>query len=263
MINLTVNSFYYLDLNNPFPMVRTQRNNVPFGKLHNQKEDKVTYFVKKSLPITGRKFEYEACSSDLEQIYKLGQNDLILIRGITGSGKSHFIRKVLQQFLESNRELRSKNGSRPIIFASYQTPISFAYPINGFKSIFKEIYFNLKTINKTKSAYSKTFNGVTYEFTCDIIGRLVIESESYSYINYLNEVLDADLLIHFESLGKFAKDFIIADLPKIDPYFQQRKFDKIEKYILEFFYRMITLYQQQQNENQTNQINFPIFPYFL
>ena len=234
---------------------------MPYGKLHpTQKDDKNTFFVKKSLPMVGRKIEFETCLSDLEQIYKLGKNEVIFVKGLTGSGKSHFIRKVIWQFLESNRELRTKNATKSLIFSSYQTPISFSLPVNGWKTILTDIYQILKEQNKVKSKFTQKFDREKYEFNCDQIGKILFETEIYSYMNYLNEILDADLKIHFDQNPKFEKNCIIAPLPERDHFFDQRKFDKIDRLIIEFLLRLIKLYNQQLNEQQTLSQNFLGYP---
>jgi len=77
------------------------KNNVPYGKTPNgQKDEKNSYFAKKSLFMVGRKLELEGCMLDLEQIYRNSKNEIILVKGVTGSGKSHFVRRLLWQFLE-------------------------------------------------------------------------------------------------------------------------------------------------------------------
>ena len=206
-----------------------------------------------------RKIEFESCLSDLEQIYKLGKNDLILIRGHIGSGKSHFIRKVIWQFLESNRELKTKNITKPIIFSSYQTPVSFTAPFNAWKAIFKEIYSILKETSKPKVKTNRIYDGESYEIMCDRIGMLMFDSEAYSSSNYISEILETNINVHFDVSPKFAMDYVILPLPEIDNYFEQRKFEGLEKPILTFFFNMIKQYHTELNESQNLQ-NFLSYP---
>jgi len=265
---LTMTIFTIIIVNtNPFPMIRTLKNNVPYGKVYNQKEDRNNFFIKKSLPMIGRKYEFETCLSDLEQIYKLGRKDLILVRGVTGSGKSHFIRKVLWHFLESNKELKVKNNSKPLIFCSYQTTISFTEPMNGWRNILKDIYNLLKETNKTKTKFVKKFDKQVYEFTCDGIGKLIFETESYSFLNYLNEIFEVNLNDHFEiNTKKFSEEYLMAQLPVIDYFFEQRKFDTFDKYIINFCVELIKLYHSElsgainQSQIPTPQDKFLNYP---
>jgi len=209
--------------------------------------------------MVGRKFEFETCLSDLEQIYKLNKNDIILVKGYTGSGKSHFIRKVLWQFLESNRELRTRNSTKQLIFCSYQTPITFTVPINGWKTILTDMYQILKAQNVGKMKFTLKQDGEKYEFNCDSIGKIILENLSYSYINYLNEILDTDLKVHYDSNPKFEKNYFIAPLPERDAFFDPRKFDKFEKYVIDFFFGLVKLYSIQINEtSKQSNLNYPL-----
>ena len=56
----------------------------------------------------GRKAELEICESILNSVHKNGNIEAILIRGVMGSGKTLFVRKLLYNFLENNKVLKSK-----------------------------------------------------------------------------------------------------------------------------------------------------------
>jgi len=200
--------------------------------------------------------------SDLGQIYTLGKNELIVVKGITGSGKSHFTRRLLWQFLESNRELRTKNQSKtPIIFATYQIPISFSSPLNAWRKIVKRIYDILKENFTTKISVKKKMEGETFSLNCDIIGEILLDSDTYGYINYINEILEADLKDHIESNPKFEKYFSVTELPQIDNFFEPRKFAGMEKWVCSFFLRLIETYHMFINESQKKQnlLHYPLF----
>ena len=62
----------------------------------------------KSLFMAGRKRELEICKSLLNRVLKNGDAEMILIRGVMGSGKSLFVRRLLNDFLNANRELKAK-----------------------------------------------------------------------------------------------------------------------------------------------------------
>jgi len=241
------------------------KNNVPYGKTPNgQKDEKNSYFAKKSLFMVGRKLELEGCMLDLEQIYRNSKNEIILVKGVTGSGKSHFVRRLLWQFLDINKDVRIKNATKfPLIFSSNQLPTSFSSPLNAWRKTVKKIYDILKESSQLKYSYKKKFDGEKYEFNCDAVGQILIDSDSYSYINYINEILDADIKKHFDSNLKFENNFIIADLPPIDNFFEPRKFNGIEKCICNFFTKLITSYHQlvnsSQGQGQNNNIsNYPL-----
>lgn len=64
--------------------------------------------LQKSLYMMGRKRELEICKGILNRVYKNGDSEAFLIRGVIGSGKSLFVRRLLYDFLDAHRELKSK-----------------------------------------------------------------------------------------------------------------------------------------------------------
>ena len=93
---------------NLFPEIKTHKNNVQMYQLspNYKKEPKILH--QKSLYMMGRKRELEACKALLNRVYRNQGSEIILIRGVFGSGKSLFLRKLLHEFMDSNKELKSK-----------------------------------------------------------------------------------------------------------------------------------------------------------
>lgn len=92
-----------------------------------------------STTIIGRENLLNNCFEEVFNSIKKNISSFILIKGIYGSGKSLFIRCLLKRILESNFDL-SKNNKFKYIFNSFQLPNSLYDPLNGFKSIMREIY---------------------------------------------------------------------------------------------------------------------------
>lgn len=115
-----VNEFYFyqpwLDIRPSYesnvlflPDIKTHKHNILLGKLNpNEKQHSAEVLLKRSLFVIGRKDYINECVADLNDIYKRGQTLFTLIRGVTGSGKSLFLRKVLHEFVEHNKELKNK-----------------------------------------------------------------------------------------------------------------------------------------------------------
>jgi hypothetical protein len=58
--------------------------------------------------MVGRKDCLECCLNILNDVYKKKDNQYISIRGIIGSGKSLFVRKLLSEFTERFKELKGQ-----------------------------------------------------------------------------------------------------------------------------------------------------------
>jgi hypothetical protein len=89
------------------PEVKTHKHNIMLGK---PSPDNINIspemFASKALFMAGRKDNINELLNDLNRVYKEDAKEYILVRGTTGSGKSLFIRKVLYEFIEMNRDLK-------------------------------------------------------------------------------------------------------------------------------------------------------------
>ena len=149
---------------------------------HVKKETKL--WLQRSLYMIGRNREFEICKNILNRVYKLNESEMFLIRGVTGSGKSLFVRKLLYEFLDSNKDLKSKSLQYslefPYIFVSYQQPTTYLSPFNGWKTIFKQIYnsYYNQYIIKHKIDLEKLevkFGSETFEIEVDLIGKILFK----------------------------------------------------------------------------------------
>jgi hypothetical protein len=96
-----------------FPEIRTHNYNIPIYNLPDKMKKKDTsYYYKRSLYMIGRRRELENCKNrmnrllkNLPNIYQSKDepekfNEVILIRGTLGSGKSLFLRKFMYEFID-------------------------------------------------------------------------------------------------------------------------------------------------------------------
>ena len=188
---------------NLFPEIKTHKNNVPMFALPPHVKREAKTWLTKSLYMMGRKRELEACKHILNRVYKKDENELILVRGVMGSGKSLFMRRLLYDFLDTNRELKSKalqNGlDCPFIFISYQMPTTLMYPFNGWKTIFKTIYgiYHKEYIIKhklPKENYQLGIGENKITIEVDLIGKILFKVDGYNCIRFIEEILEVNLL---------------------------------------------------------------------
>jgi Cdc6-like AAA superfamily ATPase len=166
---------------------------------YEKKEPKL--WLQKSLYMIGRKRELEICKSILNRVYKQNESEMFLIRGVIGSGKSLFVRKLLYEFIEENKDLKSKSLQYsleyPYTFVSYQLPTTFLSPFNGWKTIFKQVYnsyFN-KYIIKNKIQFEKfevNYGSETFIIEVDPIGKILFKVDGYNCLRYIEEILEVN-----------------------------------------------------------------------
>lgn len=105
---MTVLLFNYLVNVSLFPEIKTHKNNIPMYQLPSDNKRDIKYFHNKSLYLLGKRKEIEACKVILNNVYKNQESASILVRGVFGSGKSLFCRKLLYEFFDQNKELKLK-----------------------------------------------------------------------------------------------------------------------------------------------------------
>lgn len=254
------NSFYFYEpkseIKPPYesysfflPDLKTHKNNILLGHPNpDEKEKTPDNMLKNALYMVGRKEYLLECCGYLQNVYKNYDKDFILIRGITGSGKSLFLRKLLYEFIDSNKELKNRfNIKIPFIFISFQTPNTLYEPMNGWAKILREIYSHFKgNLNDTLNEVKFKLGGEAVLIKCDTIGEILLNSDCLSYVRYIEEILDCSLSAHYELPNDsiFTKFFQIKELPPRDPFFEFRKFDKLEKNICRFFVKLIKKYRE-------------------
>jgi hypothetical protein len=234
---------------NPFPKILTHRDNPYFGKqnpsIHMSSED----FFNKSVYMVGRENELKCFISCLSEYITGKSIEIISIRGVTGSGKSLFLRKGLHEFLELNKELKNRYYNQPdlpFLLISYQSPITYTSPLNGFNKIMRDIYktiINDSNFSKRKFKNNKYHDNDIEYIPKDCIGEILIESEAITMIEYLEEILKKNLSLHFETNNKKVN---FKFLGTRDSYFEPRKVTELggELKISEFFVLLLKKYKE-------------------
>ena len=77
----------------------------------------------------------------------------------------------------------------------------------------------------------------TVTINCDLIGEILLNSDCLSYVRYIEEILETSFTEHYDLPDDhtFSIFFHVKEIPKRDPFFESRKFDKYEKNICKFF----------------------------
>lgn len=229
------------------PDIKTHRNNVLLGLPNPKEKQTLDAMLKSSLYMVGRKDYLDECLITLSNVYKKECREFILIRGVTGSGKSLFVRRVMYDFIDSNRELKNKLNNRfPFIFVSYQLPTTAYDPMNGWCKILREIYFHLKSNITGKRPTKFKLGSENVVINCDQIGEILLNSDCVSYVKYIEEILNVSFSDHYEfpEDSVFSRFFQIKEIPKRDSFYESRKFDKIEKTLCKFFVQLIKAYRE-------------------
>lgn len=107
-LHMTVLFFNNLVNVSLFPDIKTHNHNIPMYQLPSDNKRDIKHFHNKSLFILGKRKELDACKAILTKTYKNQESVNILVRGVVGSGKSLFCRKLLYEFFDQNKELKLK-----------------------------------------------------------------------------------------------------------------------------------------------------------
>ena len=87
---------------NLFPEIKTHNHNI---QIYERKRDMKNLIIK-SLFLIGYRDEIDNCKKLIKNVYKNEESVKILVRGVFGSGKSLFCRKLLYEFFDQNKELK-------------------------------------------------------------------------------------------------------------------------------------------------------------
>jgi class 3 adenylate cyclase len=265
----------------PFPFIRSHKNNPAMLRRPPDDKSDPSHLHLKSLFMLGRVRELDQALSLLNKVFMDKSKEILLIRGVTGSGKSLFIRKVLHEFINSHSDLSLKSlntvngkniinniGSKlksnrpPFIFTSFQSPFTINWAFNGFASIFREIYNILRHFLPGIGEFniSKSKQG-SFMAKCDLIGKIMFKKNVICYIKYIEEILAAgsntsvDLSIHFKLQNEDIKK-TIRDLPPRDEFFENRKYDDFTKLSLgKFFKSLLKKYKKFINSHYSSGFN--------
>lgn len=238
------NKIYFL------PELRTNYNNYPIGKQSEKEINESNTKLEKSIFIVGRKIEVESIKKEISVAVKKNNKEIFLIRGVIGSGKTLFIKKFMHEYLVNNKELtlkhqNIKNMNNPdFIFISTQNPRVTLNNFNCFYSIFNKIISYFKH-SKDCCLFKERKFGNEIIVEEDVIGSIIFESNSYSYKNYIEEIIDINVDDHIKILSdkkKFSSIFKTIEIPELDIFFEKRNYQKID-IILNFFLLLLRKYK--------------------
>lgn len=246
------------------PQLRTHKNNFYLGKVNDSElKNEVPMSLTKSIFMVSRKIDLESFKKDLLSTFKYKAKELVLIRGVYGSGKTLFVRKAFYEFLEVNKELKNRylldrsEKNFDFVLISNQNPSSLNTPFNGFNSIFKQILYNLRTYTsllKKKKKYTQPYGAEKVDFNCDLLGEILFDTNCYSFQKYIEEILDIKFEDHLSVISSnenFDRIFAVVNIPEIDSYFFRRDFRSFGKTIIKFFVSLLKHYKTL--------LNFPLF----
>ena len=230
-----------------FKLIKTRRDNPIINSEGNVEQNS----KEQSLYIVGREKEILSIMEEMENFVKnISENNkskIILITGNLGCGKSLLVRKVLVEFFEKNMQYLPKiKNNYQFLFCTSQLPTTLTKPFNGCSSFLQKIYKNISLNNFGILNFKKKIEDV--EISCDDFGDFLMENNYFKLINFLNEILDIDILSeHFsipdDKIEYIKKKYILYfDDPQFDSFFNRRNYNDYLKYLLDFFIQMLKDY---------------------
>lgn len=251
---------------NPFPLIRTHRYNSIVGSVAPESIFKdPNKCLNKSMFMVGREEQTKILNEFLDKVSTQEDSDIVIIKGVIGSGKSLFVRKTLYDYFFHSKVLnqyfRGIKGN-PILFTQYQTPKSYNIPCNGLAGIFKDMifYLNRESMKHGKRIIQTTINSESFHVECDLIGEMLFDSGCYMYVEFLNEIID----FNFSDNFKFSElnDLTLIPkpikLPVRDYIFEPRKYDASQEKAIKFFFSNLIL-NYKKNCIEIHNKTLPLF----
>ena len=242
---------------NPFPKIRTHKNNciLKHEISYNSSLD-ANKALNRSMFMVGREDELSDIKQVLDSVYLNKTNNIVVIKGVIGSGKSLFIRKCLYKYFYNDNKLNlhfKGINNYPIIFIEYQKPGSLFVPLNGLNNIFSVIINKLGSLmlkEKDKKIITITLIEKQINIEVDFIGellfKLIDDEYCYVYLNYIKEICDYDFNNHFKICKNSDTLYLqkAFDLSQRDELFELRKYTKKAiTHIVNFIVEIIVLYK--------------------
>ena len=66
--------------------------------------------------------------------------------------------------------------------------------MNGWQKILKEMYDKLKEGSSSKSKINFKIAGDVTQINCDLIGEILLNTDCLSYVKYIEEILDVNII---------------------------------------------------------------------
>ena len=283
------NEEYFLQsLKDPFPLLRTHKHNsyspknnkyfsnhfrnktidnkinlnlignLPFKNIYDQLEIiKMKSKLEKSQKMFGYDQEIKRFVNILNEVKQKNKKQILLIKGPLGAGKTLFVRKGLNQFLEENEELKKIYfNSDDFIFFNLVDPLTATFPYNIYCFILRKIFFYIKKMNQLDllnklcndlnldNENIKNINFVLSMGKKDIDIRESFDKKERGSIMSFSENINSNSNIHINMsvISELQGPHKIKDSNKID----------------NFFFEMIKIYKSYLNKkyNSTKTVKF-------
>ena len=223
-----------------------------------QSHTKLMLKLKKSQTIFGHSLIVKKIINIMNHVYKNNKKQFFIIKGPFGIGKTLLVRKCLNNFIGLN-DFIGKNYfmSNQFLFCNIAKPLNNALPLNTISFILREIFLNIKKINKIKELYNSSIKlNLSNEDLIDIgfilsIGKDDINLEK-EFSEYNNNIIKENEDNNFDDLEKEKKRI---NRNKSFVKYLEGPFNFKDKYKLyEFFLNMIILYKNYLNNYKNDNI---------
>ena len=218
--------------------------------------------LKKSQTIFGHSIFVKKFYNIMNHVYKNKKRQFFIINGPFGIGKTLFVKKCLNNFIGSNDFISGNyfTGDQ-FLFCNIVKPLNKVLPFNTISYILREIFLNIKKINKLAELYNNFM-------------KLNLSDNSLKNISFILSVGKNDINLddEFSKLSNKYKMDVILEKEDNKIVYEKRKTAKVtkeksyvkylegpfnfeDKYMLyNFFLDMIILYKTYLN-NENNESN--------
>ena len=203
-----------------------------------QEENKMSYKFDKSNKIFGQDNKIEKFVKIMNNVTENNKKQTLLIRGPLGTGKSLFLRKVLNQYLDKNEDLKNIHLNKDeFIFCNKIDPLITTFPYNTFCFIFRKIFLHLKRLKLLKVLNEKTKN-------------IKLDSENIKNINFILSIGRKDININ-EEFNRVSEE---VDLLKL--FSNRRKNNpKSTSDVLKFTSRNFSVISELEGPHKVKELN--------
>ena len=227
-----------------------------------QSHKKMMLKLKKSQTIFGYLAQTQKFITMLNYVYNHKKRQFFLIKGPLGVGKTLFVRKCLNNFIGLNDFLSiSYFWGEQFLFCNLVKPLNNLIPFNTVNYIFREIFLNIKKINKTKELYMDTLSlNLTNEDLKAIsfilsIGKNDINLEDEFSKYKKEEIIEKEEYLNHHEIKKVYKILEIKSKEKSYIRNLEGPFEFKDKYKLyDFFLHMIFIYKNNVNKKKRDNI---------
>lgn len=202
---------------NPFPYIRTHKYNCICNiSGPSQIDIDANKFLLRSHFMIGRSEELNYLLNLYMSVYENKTKEIIVLKGVVGSGKSLLIRRSLYEFFNKNQEIKRYYkgiSSNPLILCDFQTPFSIKKPFNGIVNLLLIILNRIKSINNKRKVIKTYINNKMIEIECDPIGEIVCNKKYINIVNIISQIITFDWKDTYRILNN-NEEFIMSSAGK-------------------------------------------------